>query len=144
MHMPNTKFMLRPQLPRFRQWRVRPQGSLRICKTSVSYLLEFSLHWELRCNSNRSFFIWKLTFFLVAFNTNFVLYIECFDYIVGGFLFWPNLFVVLQATCTFIGISFFTLGKFSFTILLKIFSVTSVLIILRIGLFTMPLISWIL
>ena len=39
----------------------------------------------------------------------------------GKFLFWSNLFGVLYASCTLIGISFFRLGKFSYMILLKIF-----------------------
>jgi hypothetical protein len=40
-----------------------------------------------------------------------------------NFLFWSSLFGVLCASCTFIDMSFFRLGKFSSMILLKIISV---------------------
>jgi hypothetical protein len=38
------------------------------------------------------------------------------------FLFWSSIFGVLLASCIFMGISFFRLGKFSSIILLKIFT----------------------
>ena len=59
----------------------------------------------------------------------------------------PSLFDVLQASHAFISMSFFRLGKFSFMILLNIFSVTSswssssVPIIPRFGLFVVSQIS---
>ena len=62
-----------------------------------------------------------------------------------------NLFGVLQASCMFMGISFFRLGKFSSIILLKIFTVPLrcesslqfIPIILRFGLLILSWISWI-
>jgi hypothetical protein len=68
-------------------------------------------------------FICYLTFPLTSFNilswfsTFVVLIIMCLE----GFLFWSSLFGVLEASCMFMGISFFRLGKFSSIILLKIF-----------------------
>jgi hypothetical protein len=67
----------------------------------------------------------------------------------GDFLSWSNLYGVLYVSCTFIGISFFRLGKFSFIISLKIFSgpldwdssPSSTPIILGFGLFIMSQIS---
>ena len=66
------------------------------------------------------------------------------------FLLWSNLFEVLQAFCMFMVISFFRLGKFSSTILLKIFtgtlrcksSLSSIHITLRFGLLIVSWIFW--
>jgi hypothetical protein len=69
----------------------------------------------------------------------------------GGISFWSNPFGVLWASCMFMGISFFRLGKFSSISLLKIFtrplswesSLSSIPIILRFGLLIVSWISWV-
>jgi hypothetical protein len=66
------------------------------------------------------------------------------------FLFWSCLFAVLEASCMFMGISFFRLRKLSSIILLKIFTVPlswesslpSIPVIQRFGLLIVSWISW--
>jgi hypothetical protein len=55
---------------------------------------------------------------LFLFSVFVVLIIMCRE----EFLFWSSLFGVLQASCMFMGISFYRFGKFSSIILLKIFA----------------------
>ena len=67
----------------------------------------------------------------------------------GNILFWSNIFGVLQASCTFIGmLRNLVLGQFSSMILLKIFSMfldwdySPILLILRFDLFIVSQTSW--
>lgn len=83
--------------------------------------MAFRVHWKVRSHPNSMYLNIIWTFFLAVFNffvccVFSVLIIMCY----GDFLFWPNLFAVLHASCTFIGISS-RLGNFSSMISLKIF-----------------------
>ena len=95
------------------------------CKISILALLGFSLCFEVLCNTDKLSLYSTWPFFLLAaFNIHFlpcrfsILIIMWWE----DFVFWSNLIGALQASCMFIGISFFKLGKFSSIILLKMFS----------------------
>jgi hypothetical protein len=126
---------------------------LRICVTSLQDLLAFIVSGE---NSGviliglPLYVTWL--FSLTAFN---ILSLFCAFGVLTfmcqeELLFWSNLFGVLWASCMFMGISFFRVGKFSSIILLKIFtghlswksSFSSIPIILMFGLLIVSWISW--
>lgn len=86
-------------------------------------LLAFRVNIE-KCYHNRSVSIYYLVFFSCRLN---ILSLFCaFSVLItmyqGDFLFWSSLFVILYGLCAFLSIYFFTSGKFSFSIFLKIFS----------------------
>jgi hypothetical protein len=92
--------------------------SLRVCITSVQDLLAFIVSGE-KSGAILIGLPLYVTFSLTDFNilslfsAFVVLIIMCQE----EFLFWSSRFGVLQASCIFMGISFFRFGKFSSTIL---------------------------
>ena len=112
----------------------------------------YSLCWEVWCNSNGSPFIGYLTFFPYCFQYSFfVLCIWIFNYYVTGEIYFlVHQFGVLEASCIFMGISFFKLGRFSSIILSNIFAgplnwesvLSSIPIILMFQSFHCSWVSW--
>ena len=88
-----------------------------------------SRHWEDRYEANRSasisyLFLFYLVFYFFLLQFFIFLCFICLEFwqFVAQGLFWSNTFAILDASCTLIGIFFFSLENFSFIISLKIFS----------------------
>lgn len=96
--------------------------SLRICRTSVFWLLLFPLRFQVLVYQVSDIFY--MVFFPLKLSIFFILHVQCFDYYMPrGLFLWSSVFSAFYSSPTLIGTLFSRFGKLSSIILLKMFSV---------------------